>query len=57
MDCDPIWIINLIKDIDSLDSEEGIKLLKKLFNGYLLEGMEPREAMEKSKRIVKSFEF
>jgi len=57
MDCDPPWIINLNKDIDSIDSEEGIKLLKKLFNGYLLDGMRPREALEKSKKIVKSFEF
>lgn len=54
-DCDPPWIIKLNQDIDSINSEEGVKLLKKLFNDYLSEGMQPREALEKSKMTIKSF--
>ena len=56
-DCDPPWIIKLNQDIDSINSEEGVKLLKKLFDDYISQGMQPREALEKSKRVVKSFEF
>ena len=54
---DPIWIINLTEDIESINSKEGYGLLKTLFNDYLEEGMTPREALEKAKKVAKSFKF
>lgn len=56
-DRDPPWIIKLNQDIDSINLEGGVKLLKKLFDDYISQGMQPREALEKSKMVVKSFEL
>ena len=54
---DPVWIINLKEDIESINSKEGYNLLKTLFNDYMAEGMTPREALEKAKKVAKSFKF
>ncbi|MBN2604129.1 MAG: hypothetical protein JXA91_08365 [Candidatus Thermoplasmatota archaeon] len=54
---DPTWILNLKEDIESINSKEGYDLLKTLFNDYLAEGMTPREALEKAKKVAKSFKF
>lgn len=54
---DPIWIVNLTEDIETINSKEGYGLLKTLFNDYLAEGMTPREALEKAKKVAKSFKF
>jgi hypothetical protein len=54
---DPIWIINLCKDLDNANTKDSCELVKKLFNDYLSEGMPPREALEKAKKVAGSFKF
>ena len=54
---DPIWIINLCKDLDNVNTKDSCELAKKLFNDYLSEGMSPRDALEKAKKVANSFEF
>lgn len=54
---DPIWVIDLCKDLDNVNTKDGYKLVKKLFDDYLSEGMPPREALEKAKKVANSFNF
>ena len=54
---DPVWIIKLAKAINSINSREGIDLLKNLYNEYHAKGMSPKEALEKAKKVVESFQF
>ena len=54
---DPIWIINLCKDLDNVNTKDRGELIKQLFNDYLSEGMSPRGALEKAKKVANSFKF
>lgn len=54
---DPKWLIGLTEDLDSVKTRDGYDLVKKLFNDYVAEGMSPREAWEKAKKVAKSFKF
>jgi hypothetical protein len=54
---DPIWIINLCKDLDNVNTKDRGELIKQLFNDYLSEVMSPRVALEKAKKVANSFKF
>ena len=54
---DPKWLISLTEDLDRVKTRDGYDLVKNLFNDYLAEGMSPREAWEKAKKVAKSFKF